>query len=292
MVAWIVRQFRAYRWYARCSPHDQCLRAMEAHSVRHTRLVFLVCASLLLSVSALPAEAQRPGGAHGPIIVHSPLLFRGHSPFYFGFAQWYPYPYPPPVFGFPFPGSFPGDHIVNLRLQVTPRDAVVYVDGYAAGIVDDYDGVFQRLRLVPGHHEVVIHQRGYRTLRQALYFNPGSTHTIKHTLVPLGPGEVEEAQPVPRAMPPMPTPGGGPPSSLGPDASRGGVLALRVQPADANVYIDGESWRAPQGQDRLVVQLTEGTHRLRVDKPGLQPFNTEVDVRAGETTSLNVSLVQ
>jgi hypothetical protein len=263
--------------------------------VRHNRLVILICVSLLFGLSAVSAEAQRHhhGGFRGPAIVHSPLLFRYYDPFYFGFAQWYPYPGPYPVFGFPpFPGVYPGGHIVNLRLQITPRDALVYVDGFAAGIVDDFDGVFQRLRLVPGHHEIVVYLRGYRTLRQALYFNPGSTHTIKQTLVPLAPGENEEPQPVPRAIPQMPAPGGGPPAQAPADSSRAGTLTLRIQPIDANVYIDGEPWRAPQGQDRLVVQLTEGQHRVRVDKPGLQPFTTEVDVRAGETTSLNVSLAQ
>ena len=62
---------------------------------------------------------------------------------------------PYPGFGYP-PGVY-NDPAVAIRLQVTPRDASVYVDGYAAGVVDDYDGVFQRLRLVPGPHEIVIY---------------------------------------------------------------------------------------------------------------------------------------
>jgi hypothetical protein len=40
-----------------------------------------------------------------------------------------------------------------------------------------------------------------------------------------------------------------------------------------------------------VIQLTEGAHRVRVEKPGFQPFTVDVDVRAGETTSFNVSLL-
>jgi hypothetical protein len=71
-----------------------------------------------------------------------------------------------------------------------------------------------------------------------------------------------------------------------------GTLALRVQPADANVYVDGEAWRGPLGQDRLQIQLSEGSHRVRIEKAGFQPFAVDVDVRAGETTSFNVSLVQ
>src|SRR5262245_22712637 len=38
----------------------------------------------------------------------------------------------------------------SLRLEVKPREAEVYIDGYYAGTVDDFDGTFQRLRVVPG----------------------------------------------------------------------------------------------------------------------------------------------
>jgi hypothetical protein len=39
-----------------------------------------------------------------------------------------------------------------LRLQVTPKDAAVYVDGFYAGIVDDFNSAFQRLPVPPGEH--------------------------------------------------------------------------------------------------------------------------------------------
>ena len=65
---------------------------------------------------------------------------------------------------------------------------------------------------------------------------------------------------------------------------------IRVQPADADVLIDGERWRGPGGDDRLVVQVTDGRHRIEVRKEGYQPFTTEVDVRGGESVPLNVSL--
>ena len=65
---------------------------------------------------------------------------------------------------------------------------------------------------------------------------------------------------------------------------------IRVQPADADVLIDGEHWRGPGGDDRLVVQVTDGRHRIEVRKEGYQPFTTEVDVRGGESFPLNVSL--
>lgn len=241
--------------------------------MRHTRLVIFACAILMCALATVPADAQR----------------RHHHPYYLGFNQWYPYPYP--VFGFP-PGGHIPDHIVSLRLQISPREALVYVDGYAAGVVDDYDGVFQRLRLIPGPHEIVIYHPGLRTLRQNVYYNPGSTHTIRHTLEALAPGEMAEPQPVPRQMPPAP---GMPPPQAGaaaPDVFRTGTLSLRVQPADATILVDGEPWNGPSSQARVVIQLAEGPHRVRVEKPGFQTFAVDVDVRAGETTSFNVSLIQ
>ena len=57
------------------------------------------------------------------------------------------------------------------------------------------------------------------------------------------------------------------------------------------MLVDGEPWRGPQTQDRLVIQLAAGAHRVRIEKPGFQAFTVDVDVRAGETTSFNVSLL-
>jgi hypothetical protein len=262
--------------------------------VRHKSLVIFGCAVAMLALAAVPTEAQRHRGGRGHVTVirHSPLLWGGgfyggfYHAYYPGFGPWGPYPYP--GFGFP-PGMYLQDPVVSVRLQVSPRDALVYVDGYAAGLVDDYDGVFQRLRLIPGPHEIVIYHPGHRTLRQNVYYNPGSTHTIRHALEALAPGESPEAQPVPRTVPHGPVP---PPSTGAPaDPSRVGTLALRVQPSDATILVDGEPWKGPQSQDRLVIQLAEGTYRVRVEKPGFQTFAVEVDVREGETTSFNVSLI-
>ncbi len=232
--------------------------------MRHRSHILLSCAVFTWAFATVPADAQP---RH--------------------FSQWYPFP----VFGYP-PGVRLPDHVVSLRLQITPREAFVYVDGYAAGVVDDYDGLFQRLRLVPGPHEIVIYHPGHRTLRQSVYYNPGSTHTIRHTLDALAPGEAAEPYPVPHPLPPLP---GLPPPLPGgrsPDTLRTGTLALRVQPVDATILVDGEPWKGPSSQDRLVIQLIEGTHRVRIEKPGFQTFAIDVDVRAGETASFNVSLVQ
>ena len=50
----------------------------------------------------------------------------------------------------------PGFAYGSLRIVDAPRYAQVFVDGYYAGEVDDYDGIFQRLNLEPGPHRIEI----------------------------------------------------------------------------------------------------------------------------------------
>jgi hypothetical protein len=62
-----------------------------------------------------------------------------------------------------------------------------------------------------------------------------------------------------------------------------------VQPSDADILIDGDRWTG-NGDDRLVVQLSPGQHRIEVRKDGYRPFSTDLEIRAGESAPLNVSL--
>jgi hypothetical protein len=189
-----------------------------------------------------------------------------------------------------------------IRFDVKPNDAEVYIDGYYAGIVDDYDGVFQRLHVIPGPHDVTVYRDGYRSFTQKMYLSPNSTVKIKRMLEHLGAGETAEPRPAPAPLPtgtqpspPLPRgpgrrpptspPGNQPPST---DAERG-TLTLRVQPADAEVLVDGEPWRG-SAADEITIGLAEGTHNLQVRKAGYVGYLTDVRIRRGEDTKLNVSL--
>lgn len=226
-------------------------------------------------------------------------------------AQAYPPPYPPPLGGYTYAG--PESH---LRLAITPREAMVYVDGYLAGTVDEFDGTFQRLHVPPGEHELVIYLQGYRTIKQHLYLGPNATRKITEKMEKLGAGEQAEPVPQPQAPPlpppdqndgpqsrpnprrqqpppPAPPPPSQSPEPPPPDSIRGGSLILRVQPSAADVRIDGERWVGPaSGDDRLVVQVSEGHHRVEVTKDGYVAFTTEVDVQRGQSIPLNVSLAR
>ncbi len=75
----------------------------------------------------------------------------------------------------------------QLRLKVKPRDAEVYVDGYYSGVVDDYDGTFQRLTLDSGPHRVEIRKPGFTTLSFDVRIPPDETVTYKGKLEPVQP---------------------------------------------------------------------------------------------------------
>jgi hypothetical protein len=198
------------------------------------------------------------------------------------------------------------DFTAAIRLEVTPRAAEVYVDGFRAGTVDDFDGVFQRLRLRPGQHELVLYLDGYRTVHQNLYVNARADQKIRYTMVPLPAGEKAEPRPQPAevwpedAAPPEPPSREGrgpigrrgmPPMRPGPSGnSQYGSIAIRVQPSDADVLIDGEPWSAPANQERLVVELPAGRHHVEIRKDGFDAYTADVDVPGGQVAPLNVSL--
>lgn len=210
---------------------------------------------------------------------------------------WHPYPYP---YGYRF------DAGGSVRLEVKPKEAEVYVDGYYAGVVDDFDGMFQRLRVAPGEHEITLYRDGYRPVIKRVYLMPDRTFRIKQTLEPLAPGEANPPRPTPAAPPAgayppprpsspgagrIPSPPNGPPGAppaLPPSGeSATGTLAVRVQPTDAEVLIDGQP---VSSGDEVVVDVPEGRHAVQIRKTGYVGYLTEVQVRRGETTTLNVTL--
>ncbi len=75
----------------------------------------------------------------------------------------------------------------RLRLQVEPRDAEVFIDGYYAGQVDDFDGRFQGLQLETGGYKVEIRKPGWESLTFDIRVTPDRTTTYKSELIPQKP---------------------------------------------------------------------------------------------------------
>jgi hypothetical protein len=284
-------------------------------------LVLLAGAAMTVSAVLLPAEAsaQRRVVRRAPRSVvyvatrpYRPIYYRpfygygygGYPGWYSGWYGWPPYGYYGQIYPYPY-GPYYRDYASEARLQVQPRHAEVFIDGYFVGTVDDFDGWSQRLRVEPGEHELEIYLSGYKTFRQPVLFRPGATIKIEHVMQPLAAGEQPEPRPTaspstrssprrpgvgaeqardPYAEPRRGTP---PPSSV--ESREYGAIALRVQPMDAEVIVDGERWESPQAGD-LTLQLSDGPHRLEIRKDGFRTYTAEIRVKRGETTSLNVSL--
>jgi hypothetical protein len=67
----------------------------------------------------------------------------------------------------------------SLRLKVKPSNAQVYVDGYYVGVIDSYDGAFQKLGIEAGPHRVELRAEGYETVQFEVIVVPGETITYK-----------------------------------------------------------------------------------------------------------------
>lgn len=274
------------------------------------------------------AQRRGPSGgsSRGPVLVISPQRTVVYPPWYGPYG--YPYGY-----GYPYPGQFPYRYYsdaADLRIQTTPRETEVFVDGARAGIVDDFDGVFQRLHLRPGEHEITLYLQGYRSWSERRYFGPHSDQRILHTMLPLAAGQQDDPRPVPmnppaqnrdprddprydprdprdpgdyRREPPRPLPAPAqprvepprteppPPETPVIDPRSFGTLSVSVNPSDADITLDGQSQKLTSG-NRLVIQLGEGVHHLVIKKNGYGTFETDLQIRRSRTLSFDVNLVR
>ena len=292
------------------------------------RLVVLTLSSVMAVSLLVPSDASaqrravvRPRSRPAVVVRPSRSYYyypRFYSPFYYydpffwgawggygyygygygGYGQ-YPYPY--------YRGGF-YDPTGAARLQVTPKQTQVFVDGYFVGRVDEFDGAWQRLRVDAGEHEVELYLEGYRTVRTPILFRREGTITIKQTMEPLAAGETSE-RPTPTAppagerdepnapAPPPPGPRARPGDRMPPPQVRAGrddygTLAIRVQPGDAEILIDGQRWDGSDNGSRLSVELADGPHRIEVRREGYRPYTANIRIRRGQTESLNISLTQ
>ena len=153
-----------------------------------------------------------PAYGYYPSYVYDPYYSLYYSPYYNGYGYWNPYgygyglgyfSYDPFLFGamgyssyYGAGGGYAGSggyaessgggsyvpHYQgagSLRLKIKPADAKVYIDGYYVGMVDSFDGVFQKLNVDAGPHKVELRADGYQTTEFDVVVTPGDTATYK-----------------------------------------------------------------------------------------------------------------
>ena len=145
-------------------------------------------------------ENERARGAvnRGTVVVNPPAVYNqyyyyprraypyGYGAFGLGYFYYDPYAWYPGSYsaysygagGYGYPGYYPGRSYSDfdtgyLRLRVSPRHAQVFVDGYFAGEVDDYDGIVQAMKLESGPYHIEIVAPGYETLEFDIRITPG-----------------------------------------------------------------------------------------------------------------------
>jgi PEGA domain len=112
------------------------------------------------------------GGALGYGLGYDPFWDEGFDPYwgYGGYAA--PYSYAPPAL-----------ESGAIRLEIRPTSAQVYVDGYYAGTVDEYDGHFHHLDLPAGPHHVEVRALGYQPLTIDVNIHAHQTMDYKGVMV-------------------------------------------------------------------------------------------------------------
>ena len=267
------------------------------------RLTASLIALVFIGMLALPSPAQAQYRHYG-----YGVGFYGGWGWYGAYGPWGPWG----PWGYPYYGGW--YYGASMRIQVDQKQAEVYVDGWRAGIVDDFDSWYQSLNLEPGGHEIVLYLEGYKTQRHQLMFTHSSSQNLKGVMEKLGPGESSGPRPQPAParehregdMAPYQyqhQPGSGAQQHMSAEHSRQdqpvapqpaqfGTLSLKVLPPDAEIIVDEQSWKTVGSEQLLAVKLSPGRHNLEVRKEGYVPYVEVILIRSGATMNLNVGLTR
>ncbi len=159
------------------------------------RLFISTTLAAALALTASSAFAAQRGGGHAVPRAVAPMHGHGGgtvviAPRYGGwYGPAYGWGYYDPFWGYgweaPYGYVAPAPVTGGLRIEVSQKDAQVFVDGNYVGVVDDFDGHFQHVDLTPGGHHVEIRAEGFAPLAFDTYIQPDHTTDYKGHLTPL-----------------------------------------------------------------------------------------------------------
>jgi tetratricopeptide (TPR) repeat protein len=153
-----------------------------------------------------------------------------------------------------------------------------------------------RLELPWGSHQLQATLDGYGNAEQSLTLDRGSAQPARVTVrlqrdqeqqqeqVQTAPIPAQQAARLPTPAPPAP--------NASPAAPRQGIVSLSAGAEGAYVFVDNKLYGVTDAQGRLRLNLTPGSHSVRVDKQGFesQPASNDVHVGAGDERELAVQL--
>jgi len=273
-----------------------------------SRLLAPVVALVAIAVAA-PAAAH-----HGHVSVGVGWGGGWYGPGYWG--GWYGpgwWGYGPGAYAPAAYGAVPLD-VGVVDTDISPEHARVYLNGDLIGTADDIDGYPSYLFLKPGRYTLEFKLQGYAPESLSLEVAEGRFFPLDMKLARV-PSEKPapwydrpKEEPVGRvfgpAQPEQPAPASGPDPRLRPElrlesegdsrpaARLGAALDLKVTPALASVYLDGEFVGTAGELARLErgLAVTPGSHSVEAMAPGHEPRAVSVDVAEGELKQVVVEL--
>ncbi len=165
-------------------------------------------------------------------------------------------------------GVFTNVQRANVRLDVSPADAQVFVDASYVGRIDAFNNSFQRLALAGGPHHIEIRKAGFTSVVMEIAVFPGQDVTFSRKLQPArGADDVEVIPPASNEDPVPPCNG---PS---------GALRLDVTPKDADVYADGYYvGRVSDFNSSQHLLLTQDQHHIVLKRDGFDSLAFKVTI--------------
>ena len=146
------------------------------------------------------------------------------------------------------------------------RTSGVWVDGQYVGYLKELKGS-KKVLLLPGEHEIVVRQAGYKDFSRKVVVQPGQQHVVQVSM-----------EKDPRAQSPAVT----------------AEVKLSVNPSRAAVFLDGlfvghvDEFDGP-GQALLVAP---GRHRIKIALPGYQSFETEVNLVVNQKFKIETDMLK
>jgi len=139
----------------------------------------------------------------------------------------------------------------------------VWVDGQYLGYVDELEGS-RKVLLLPGEHEIVVRQAGYKDFTQEIVLQPGRQHAVWVKM-----------EKDPRVSPPAVT----------------STVKLSVEPKRAAVFVDGVfAGHVDEFDGRRGMLVAPGKHRIEITLPGYRTFQAEVSLLPYQKFELKTQL--
>lgn len=142
----------------------------------------------------------------------------------------------------------------------------VWIDEQYVGYLKELKGA-KKVMLLPGDHEISVRQSGYSDFAQKITVEPGQAQIVRVTM------QKDQAVTWPTVT---------------------STLKLDVQPKRAAVFLDdgfvGHAGEFGGAFHSMV--MSPGKHRIKVELPGYQTFETEVNLLVGQKSEVKTELVK